>query len=135
MDMQAGRSIHKDNTIATFRGIYISPEMLMDKLDALIDVHFKEERSPDLYSVSMAFITKTLNAITKAQRGKTVFVLIQDRILKEAKHLLLTTNMPVKTMSFILGFEDPAYFSRFFKRMSGMAPKAYRINSRSIISN
>jgi AraC family transcriptional activator of pobA len=100
--------------------------MLMQQLDALIDRHFREEKSADFYSNSLNYISRTLNNIAHAERGKTVFRMVQDRVLAEAQFLLRTTGMPVQTLAYILGFEDPAYFSRFFKRMTGMTPKQYR---------
>lgn len=126
MNTTATKPRVEQDSIASFRGLYVSPEMLLAKLDALIDVHFSEEKSTEFYCSRLSYLERTLNNLVKAERGKTVFMLIQERILKEAKHLLLTTAMPVKTMAFILGFEDPAYFSRFFKRLSGMSPKQYR---------
>jgi len=47
--------------------------------------HFREEKSPDFYSNSLAHITRTLNNITHQERAKTVFMIIQDRILTEAQ--------------------------------------------------
>ncbi|WP_316812559.1 AraC family transcriptional regulator [Pedobacter heparinus] len=114
-----------------FKGLYVSPVMLMEQLDALINEHFREEKSPDFYSSALAHITRTLNNITHQERGKTVFAMVQDRVLAEAQYLLRTTRMHIRILAFILGFEDPGYFSRFFKRMTGMTPKQYRINSRT----
>jgi AraC-like DNA-binding protein len=107
-------------------GVYRTAALLMQKLDNLIEQYFMDHRSPDFYSSALAYLTRTLNEITHAERGKTIFMMIQDRVFKESKYLLLTTEMSVKATSFVLGFEDPSYFSRFFKKMSGMPPREFR---------
>ena len=52
--------------------------------------------------------------------------LIQMRILLEAKRALLYSNMTVSEAAYYLGFNDPAYFSRFFQRATGHSPRAFR---------
>jgi AraC family transcriptional activator of pobA len=52
--------------------------------------------------------------------------LVQDRLLLEAKRLLLYSNMTVAETAYYLGFEDPAYFSRVFKRREGVSPIVFR---------
>jgi AraC family transcriptional activator of pobA len=52
--------------------------------------------------------------------------LVQDRILLEAERVLLYTNMSVAEAAAYLGFEDSAYFSRFFAKRTGRPPRAVR---------
>jgi AraC family transcriptional activator of pobA len=51
---------------------------------------------------------------------------VHQRLLLEAKRNLIYTNMTVNQLAERLGFADPAYFSRFFRRLSGASPKAFR---------
>ena len=67
-----------------------------------------------------------LNAIVKGQSGKTCQDHIQDHLLVEAKRRLLHTELPVNRIGEELGFEDAAYFNRFFKRQTGQTPLTYR---------
>lgn len=53
-------------------------------------------------------------------------VLIHLRMIVEAKRQLRYTAMPVAQIAYFLGFEDPAYFTRFFRQRSGLSPKAFR---------
>lgn len=46
--------------------------------------------------------------------------------IQHACHLLDTTHLPIKTISYQLGYEDPYYFSRIFRKVMGCSPKAYR---------
>ena len=55
--------------------------------------------------------------------------LIHLRIIVEAERQLRYTTMPVAQVAYLLGFEDPAYFTRFFRRRSGLSPKAFRARS------
>jgi len=52
--------------------------------------------------------------------------LLQDRIVIEAKRILIYTNMTVSAAAYRLGFEDPAYFSRVFQKHTGLSPRAFR---------
>jgi AraC family transcriptional activator of pobA len=47
----------------------------------------------------------------------------------EARRELIYTSMTIKEISELLGFTDPAYFTRFFKRQMGMSPKDFRLQS------
>lgn len=70
-----------------------------------------------------------LNTIIKEQSGKTVLQHLHARQLLEAKRLLYHTDLSVKEIAFELGFQDAAYFTRFFKRLTGTTPLAYRATS------
>ena len=71
-----------------------------------------------------------LNGITKTTVGKTASALIDEYILLEAKRYLLATASQVKEIADHLGYEDPSYFIRFFKKHTGLSPDAFRKNFR-----
>lgn len=50
----------------------------------------------------------------------------RGRVLFEAKRQLRYTSKAVSEIAYALGFDDPAYFTRFFSRRAGMSPRAYR---------
>ena len=52
--------------------------------------------------------------------------MLQLRLLIEAERQLRYTSMSVAQVAFHLGFDDPAYFSRFFTRRMGLTPRAFR---------
>ena len=58
--------------------------------------------------------------------NRTVGNLIRERIVLEAKRQLLYANKSVNQVAYLLNFEDDSYFIRFFKRETGMTPKAYK---------
>ena len=67
-----------------------------------------------------------LNAACRARLGTTASGLLHDRVITEAKRWLIYTGMSVAEIGYALGFEDPAYFSRFFSKRTGQPPGRVR---------
>lgn len=67
-----------------------------------------------------------LNKALKEITGQTTFQLIHERLAKEAKMLLKTTNWPITDIAWSLGFEEANHFSSFFKNQTGQTPKHFR---------
>lgn len=67
-----------------------------------------------------------LNALVKQNTGKTVREHIQERLLYEAKALLLRTDLTISNISHGLGFSDPAAFTSFFKKKEHVSPSNFR---------
>lgn len=67
-----------------------------------------------------------LSTLFKKETGSTVTDYITDRRISHAKHLLKTTRLQIQTIGQSCGFEDMHYFSKVFKRHTGVTPKQYR---------
>lgn len=67
-----------------------------------------------------------LNRSVKAVTGKPTSVHIAERIVAEAKALLLYTDWSVADIAYSLGFEYPTYFNNYFKRVTGINPQSFR---------
>jgi AraC-like DNA-binding protein len=100
------------------------------RLNALIDNNFKDIKSPANYAKNMFMSEKNLNMICKIILNKTVSIVITDRVILEAKRMLIHTNMNVVQISLDLGYMDNSYFSRVFKKTTGETPLAFRENYR-----
>ena len=61
----------------------------------------------------------------KAETGKTALEQINLYLVEEAKNLLLAPNASISETAYQLGFEYPQYFSRLFKKKTGLSPKEY----------
>lgn len=96
------------------------------KLETKIDQHYKTEKSPAFYANQMHISIKHLNRIVKDSVGKTTSNLISERILLEAKRLLCNASLNISEIALELGFEDSAYFSRFFRKNEGLKPTEFR---------
>ena len=102
-------------------------EKLQEFLD-LLELNINAEKRASVYADMVSLSPFQLNSITKSLLGKTVTELIEDQILLEAKRYLLATSNQVNQIAFQLGYEDVSYFIRFFKKLTGHTPEAFRKN-------
>lgn len=92
----------------------------------LIEQHYREHWSVEQYAHQIGVSSTYLNNICRDGIGQTALQLMHQRLLLEAKRTLIYTTMPVAQIADTLGFADPAYFSRFFKRMTGVTANTFR---------
>lgn len=71
-----------------------------------------------------------LSSLTRRHLGHPAGAIIRNRLLVEAKRLLLFSEAPAERIASDLGFKDPSYFSRFFKRGTGRTPTRFRTGTR-----
>ncbi len=92
----------------------------------LIEVQFLEHWPVQRYARHLALSETSLNRLCRRVAGCTAFDLIQHRIALEARRRLVYAGSSVSGIAVELGFKDPAYFSRFFRRHSGVSPNEFR---------
>jgi AraC family transcriptional regulator, transcriptional activator of pobA len=92
----------------------------------LLETHFAAQADPAFYANELGIPERKLNHVTKVQAGRTAKQLLHDRLLLEAKRLLLFSTDDIKAIAFGLGFDDPFYFSRVFRKQEGISPEQYR---------
>ncbi len=112
--------------------VNIGYALKMRHLEELIDQQFLSIKSPSEYAEQMHMSSKHLNRIIKSLVNKTVTDIISDRIMLEAKRLLIHSDISVSELADELGYEDYSYFSRFFKKKSGQTPKQFRERYKSL---
>lgn len=95
------------------------------KLEDLIDANFKEIKSPNEYAKMMFISEKHLNRICKECLNKTTSDFIMDRIMLEAKRLLIHSTSSVSEIAEQLGYLDSSYFARLFKKKCGKTPAEF----------
>jgi AraC-type DNA-binding domain-containing proteins len=91
-----------------------------------VQKHFRTAHSVQFYADRLYTQARTLNAVCRKFSDRSAGEFIQDRILLEAKRALYHNEQPVKQIGYDLGFDDPAYFTRFFKKHTGLSPQEYR---------
>ncbi len=96
------------------------------KLCDLIEQHYREHHPCQFYADALCTTPIGLNRACQAVAGKSVGELLQDRLALEAQRMLIYSTAPVAVIAYDLGFSDPAYFSRFFKRRVGSSPSTFR---------
>jgi len=99
---------------------------LFRRFEALLEQHHLERWSVADYAKALSVTPTHLNRITRAATGDTASHLILNRLIREARRNLVYTNLPVSTIAYTLGFEDPAYFSRVYAAATGLSPRAFR---------
>lgn len=92
----------------------------------LIEAHYKTRHQVAWYASRLGITAAHLNVVSQALSGKSALRLIHERLLLEARRELIYTPRTISVISDSLGFADPGYFARFFKRVSGQSPKEFR---------
>jgi AraC family transcriptional activator of pobA len=92
----------------------------------LIELHYRDNLSIEAFA-NMLGVTRThLHDACGRSARCTPLKLVHERLLEEACLRLENTEFPVEQIAYGLGFRDPGYFNRFFKRRRGLAPGAFR---------
>ena len=92
----------------------------------LVELHFKEYHQVQDYANLMHKSPKTLANLFGKHADRTPLQIIQDRVALEAKRMLIYSDLSAAEVGYACGFEEPAHFSRFFKRQVGESPGAFR---------
>lgn len=98
----------------------------LENLENLINTHFYKEKSPKFYADKLSITTKHLNRVVKKTINKTTSQLISERIILEAKRLIVHSHDNLANIAYTLEFSDYAYFSKFFKSKTGITPFDFR---------
>jgi AraC family transcriptional activator of pobA len=101
------------------------------RLRSLIERHFREYHRPAEYARRLRITVGHLNHLSRRHLGRTAGVVVRERVALEAKRQLVHTDASAAEIGYALGFKDPAYFARFFRRETGESPSACRGGSRT----
>jgi AraC family transcriptional activator of pobA len=111
-----------------------SDAQLSSRYRALVETHFRSSWGISDYASKLCISSERLRVACVQTTGSSPLELLNARRLLEAKRSLLYTNMSVGLIGESCGFRDPAYFSRFFTRSTGLSPREYRLRKRKPIS-
>jgi AraC-like DNA-binding protein/mannose-6-phosphate isomerase-like protein (cupin superfamily) len=120
------RQSKNSNNIVKSEGGYIQERF--EEFVRLLETNIVCMKNVSEYADLLSLSPYQLNSIVKTSVGKTVSDLINDQIILEAKRHLIATPAQVKEVADQLGYEDPSYFIRFFKKQTGQSPDAFRKN-------
>ena len=99
---------------------------IIEKFRNLISQQWKAFHQVSEYADKLHITPGHLNSLVKTNTGKSAIDLIQEKRLMEAKRFLVHTNLSIKEIAYETGFDDPAYFSRFFKKWNKVTPLEFR---------
>ncbi len=99
---------------------------LFQAFRAAVEEHFAEHWPLSRYAAALHVTASRLNRVCREMAGASAFEVTQARLLLEARRKLVYIAAPVSRIAYELGFDDPAYFSRFFKKRTGLTPAGFR---------
>ncbi|WP_339820639.1 helix-turn-helix domain-containing protein [Sulfitobacter dubius] len=91
-----------------------------------VELHLRDHWSVAQYAAEIGVTPERLNATMRRTTGRPLMAIIHARIILEAEALLDASTLQIFEIAEELGFTDPAYFSRFFKRITGQSPNHNR---------
>ena len=101
-------------------------DALVQRFISLVDQHYREHRPLAFYSDALGVTPDHLSRTCRNMRKQSALQLLHERLMLEARRLLAYTALPVAEVAQQLGYEDAAYFSKFFNRNVGNTPSEYR---------
>jgi AraC-like DNA-binding protein len=103
-----------------------APTGLVERFRRLVERDFAHQHRVAGYAAELSISPGHLNALVRSRTRASAGTLIRSRIVLEAKRLLLYSDLTAAQVGDRLGFEDAAYFARFFRRETGKAPSRFR---------
>lgn len=101
-------------------------EEIFDRFIALVNQYDPREHKLEFYADKIFLSPRYLDSIVKKISGYTVKDWIDKAIIMEAKVMLKHSDLPVNRIADELNFENYSFFSRYFRRLTGMSPQQYR---------
>ncbi|HBL74989.1 MAG: hypothetical protein A2W90_06540 [Bacteroidetes bacterium GWF2_42_66] len=92
----------------------------------LVEQHFRQQHSVHFYANGLCITSGHLNDLVRKQYAVSAKQYLQNRLIIEAKRLLLSTDYPVSEIAWQLNFQDSSYFIRLFHSQTGISPLAFR---------
>lgn len=114
---------------ATFNAAMLnqsSATVLAQRYQQLINNYFLEKRTVEEYAGLLHVSAGHLNDMVKRATGKNASAFITEKLLREAKNLIVFTRQDITQIAYELNFASPAHFNRFFKKGTGLTPLAFR---------
>jgi AraC family transcriptional activator of pobA len=118
--------VYIKRNLSTYNAKNTTTPTVVQRFMALVEQHYNKNWSLSEYAAELHISANYLNDLCKRETEQTAHQCIQNRILLEAKRQLCYTSQSIKEIAYDLGFEDSAYFSRFFKKCTQVSPIDYR---------
>lgn len=115
-----------------FHGMQSQPSQMTPQQDicerfiSLVSENFKEQREIAFYADKLCISNKYLSSLLKQETGMTALEWIERYVVLYAKSCLSSTSMTIQQISDELDFPSQSVFGKYFKRVEGLSPKAYR---------
>ncbi len=124
--LQVFIEIEKHTAIYKLPGVPAFNYTLLKNFQKLVEKHYISLKRPMDYAGLLYITPNHLNALCKEHLGITAGEVIRNRVLLEAKRLLVNQNLSISEISYSLNFSDNSYFTKFFKKYEGLTPEEFR---------
>lgn len=99
---------------------------IWNRFNSIIEEKFTTEHGVRYYAAELGVSPRKLGEVVRLYTGKYVSEIIDDRLIVEAKRLIIFSNRTIKEIAFDLGFEEHSYFSKVFKKITGHTPSGFK---------
>ncbi|WP_458757826.1 helix-turn-helix domain-containing protein [Afipia sp. TerB] len=104
------------------------PRTIVHKFLHAVEVHPRDHWTIARYAAEVGVTADRLNATVRRATGRSPLSIVHERLIAEADTLLDDSSLKIAEVAETLGFHDPAYFSRFYKRETGRPPNRQRLD-------
>ncbi len=98
----------------------------------LVEEHYLDRWPLERYARALGLSCQRLNRLARSENGLSALEIVHERLTREACRRLYYIAAPAETLARELGFEDPTYFTKFFKRRTGLTPHRWREQNRAV---
>lgn len=112
--------------LPTIKGKEKRSVIIKENFIKLIKEHFTTWKQPAQYASALSISTSHLNDTLKSLTGSSVSTHIQEASIMEAKRLLYFTEQTVKEIAYEVGYDEPVYFGKLFKKITKLTPLEFR---------
>ena len=103
-------------------------QLMLYNFKKLVNQYYIEKKLPKEYAAMMYITPNHLNALCADLLGQSAGEVIRDRVLLEAKRLLVNAALSISEIAYKLNFKDNSYFAKFFKKYTNVTPEEFRKN-------
>lgn len=100
----------------------------------LVAAHFREHQPVDFYAQKLGMTVTQLGRICREEISSTPLAMINEHLVREAQRDLVYSSMSVKQIAHGLGFADIAYFSRYFRKQTGVTPTQFQAEAHKALA-
>ncbi len=116
-------------SLALVRETAAASRTFVHKFLHAVEVHLRDHWTIARYAAEAGVTADRLNATVRRATGRSPLSIIHERLIAEADTLLDDSSLKIAEVAETLGFHDPAYFSRFYKRETGRSPNKQRLDA------
>ncbi len=120
------RQILRAGTPEPLPGRSLAAQRLVARYATLLERDFRSNVAVADFAAALGVTPTHLSRACRATCGRSAHMLLEDRVLFEARRLLTETKLPVKAVAEHLGYNSAGYFTRAFQKAAGMTPSAFR---------